>query len=100
MPQHTLTGKRVAILATDGVEQVELVQPRAAVEDTGATAELLSLTDGAVPWSTGRSSPTTASSPAGIPPTSLPSAPPSSKSSPKARTEMCRGGRELVTPAG
>ncbi|MEV6062281.1 type 1 glutamine amidotransferase domain-containing protein [Nocardia asteroides] len=46
MPQHTLTGKRVAILATDGVEQVELVQPRAAVEDAGASTALLSLKSG------------------------------------------------------
>ncbi|MFI5502303.1 type 1 glutamine amidotransferase domain-containing protein [Nocardia asteroides] len=46
MPQHTLTGKRVAILATDGVEQVELVQPRAAVEDAGAITALLSLKSG------------------------------------------------------
>ncbi|MEV0334443.1 type 1 glutamine amidotransferase domain-containing protein [Nocardia sp. NPDC050717] len=48
MPQHTLTGKRVAILATDGVEQVELVQPRAAVEDAGATTSLLSLESGTI----------------------------------------------------
>jgi protease I len=38
-----LTGKRIAIIATDGVEQVELVEPRAAVRDAGATAELLSI---------------------------------------------------------
>ncbi|MFC8384516.1 type 1 glutamine amidotransferase domain-containing protein [Nocardia sp. NPDC057272] len=48
MPQQPLTGKRVAILATDGVEQVELVQPRAAVEDAGATTTLLSLANGAI----------------------------------------------------
>lgn len=48
MPQHTLTGKRIAILATDGVEQVELVQPRAAVEDAGATTTLLSLESGTI----------------------------------------------------
>jgi protease I len=41
-----LRGKRIAILATDGVEQVELEQPREAVEDAGARAELLSLEDG------------------------------------------------------
>lgn len=46
MPQ--LTGKRVAILATDGVEQVELVQPRSAVEDAGATTALLSLKSGTI----------------------------------------------------
>ena len=38
-----LKGKRVAILATDGVEQVELEQPRDAVEQAGAETELLSL---------------------------------------------------------
>ncbi|MEU4318240.1 type 1 glutamine amidotransferase domain-containing protein [Nocardia fluminea] len=48
MPQQALTGKRVAILATDGVEQVELVQPRAAVEDAGATTVLLSLESGEI----------------------------------------------------
>ncbi|MGW1681297.1 type 1 glutamine amidotransferase domain-containing protein [Saccharopolyspora sp. NPDC002376] len=37
-----LRGRRVAILAADGVEQVELDRPRAAVEDAGARAELLS----------------------------------------------------------
>jgi protease I len=39
----SLTGRRVAILATDGVEQVELVRPREAVEEAGATTTLLSL---------------------------------------------------------
>jgi deglycase len=39
----TLAGKRVAVLATNGVEQAELVEPRRAVEEAGATTELLSL---------------------------------------------------------
>ena len=43
-----LRGKRIAILATDGVEQVELEQPRRAVEEAGARAELLSLEDGEI----------------------------------------------------
>lgn len=34
---------KIAILAADGVEQVELEQPRSAVEQAGATTELLSL---------------------------------------------------------
>lgn len=38
-----LKGKRIAIIATDGVEQVELEQPRDAAERAGATVELLSL---------------------------------------------------------
>jgi protease I len=38
-----LRRRRVAILATDGMEQVESEQPRQAVEDAGATATLVSL---------------------------------------------------------
>lgn len=41
-----LNGKRVAILAADGVERVELEEPRKALVDAGATVELLSLEDG------------------------------------------------------
>ena len=41
-----LDGKRIAILATDGVEEVELTRPRDAVTAEGATAEVLSLEDG------------------------------------------------------
>jgi protease I len=37
-----LKGKTIAIIATDGVEQVELTEPRKAVENAGATAVLLS----------------------------------------------------------
>ena len=37
-----LQGKTIAIIATDGVEQVELTEPRKAVENAGATAVLLS----------------------------------------------------------
>jgi protease I len=37
-----LKGKRVAILATDMVEQVELVEPREAVEQAGAEVDLVS----------------------------------------------------------
>ncbi|MFD9962188.1 type 1 glutamine amidotransferase domain-containing protein [Amycolatopsis sp. NPDC058986] len=44
----TLQGKRVAILAADGVEQVELVEPRKAVTDAGATAEVVSLGPGKI----------------------------------------------------
>lgn len=46
MTAASLTGLRVAILATDGVEEVELVQPRDAVESAGATSTLVSLTHG------------------------------------------------------
>ena len=44
----TLTGRRVAILATDGVEEVELTRPRKAVEDAGATTEIVSISDDAI----------------------------------------------------
>src|SRR6185312_7483835 len=44
----TLQGKRIAFLAADGVEEVEYVQPREAVENAGATAELVSLKPGSI----------------------------------------------------
>jgi deglycase len=40
-----LNGKRVAILAADGVERVELEEPRRALEDAGARTEVVSITD-------------------------------------------------------
>ena len=43
-----LNGKRVAILATDGVERVELEQPRQALDQAGARTEVLSLHDGQI----------------------------------------------------
>ena len=43
-----LQGKRVAFLATDMVEQVELTEPWKAVQDEGATPELVSLEDGEI----------------------------------------------------
>jgi deglycase len=45
---NELQGKTIAILAADGVEQVELVEPRKAVEAAGATTVLLSLEDGEI----------------------------------------------------
>jgi protease I len=41
-----LDGKRIAILATDGVEEVELIRPRDAVTAEGARTDLVSLQDG------------------------------------------------------
>ena len=38
----SLNGKKVAILATDGFEQSELLEPRKALEQAGATAEVVS----------------------------------------------------------
>jgi protease I len=43
-----LSGKKIAILAADGVEQVELEQPREAVQNAGAETELLSIKDGEI----------------------------------------------------
>jgi deglycase len=39
---NQLQGKKIAILAADGVEKEELEQPRAALEREGAQIELLS----------------------------------------------------------
>ncbi|HET6258682.1 type 1 glutamine amidotransferase domain-containing protein [Pseudonocardia sp.] len=43
-----LAGKRIAILATDGVEQVELTRPRDAVTQEGARTEIVSLSEGEI----------------------------------------------------
>jgi protease I len=45
---NTLQGKRIAILAADGVERVELETPREAVQDAGGETELLSLKAGEI----------------------------------------------------
>jgi protease I len=45
---NELSGRRVAILAADGVERVELEQPRDAVERAGAQVELLSIHEGEI----------------------------------------------------
>ena len=44
----SLRGKTIAILATDGFEQVELTEPKQAVEQAGATTRILSLKDGEI----------------------------------------------------
>lgn len=41
-----LKGKRIAFLAAEGVEQVELTEPWSAVEEAGGTPELISLETG------------------------------------------------------
>ena len=43
-----LNGKKIAILAADGVEQVEYDEPKKAVEAAGGTTELLSLEEGEI----------------------------------------------------
>jgi len=46
--QQNLKGKRVAILATDGFEQVELTEPRKALEQAGATTEVIAPKSGEI----------------------------------------------------
>ena len=45
---NPLTGRRIAILATDGVEQIELVEPRRALQQAGAETVLVSLRTGSI----------------------------------------------------
>ena len=44
----TLEGKRFAVLATDGAEQIELVRPLEAVREAGGAADLVSLEAGQI----------------------------------------------------
>ena len=44
----SLNGKKIAILATDGFEQVELTDPKKNLEDAGATVEVLSIKSGKI----------------------------------------------------
>jgi protease I len=44
----SLSGKTIAFLATDGVEQVELTEPWAAVEDADGRPELVALRAGEI----------------------------------------------------
>ena len=48
MAKKTLQGKKVAIVAADMVEQVELVEPRKALEQAGAETHLISLRPGEI----------------------------------------------------
>jgi protease I len=45
---ETLKGKKVAILAADMFERVELEEPRQALEDAGADVEIVSIHDGEI----------------------------------------------------
>ncbi|MBS1818498.1 MAG: type 1 glutamine amidotransferase [Acidobacteria bacterium] len=45
---EALSGKRVAILVADGFEQVEMTEPRAALESAGARTQIVSPADGRV----------------------------------------------------
>ena len=46
--REDLSGKRIAFLATDGVEQSELRRPWEAIKNAGADVELLSIHDGEI----------------------------------------------------
>ena len=46
--EHSLQGKRIAVVATDMVEQVELTEPWRALEDAGAKPELISIEAGKI----------------------------------------------------
>src|SRR5690349_4515556 len=46
--QNRLSGKRVAVVATDGFEQSELVEPKKALERAGAKVDVISLNAGAI----------------------------------------------------
>jgi protease I len=48
MSEKSLAGKRIAFLATDGVEQVELTQPWEAISNAGAEVHLISLAAGTI----------------------------------------------------
>lgn len=48
MTDAKLSGKRIAIIAADMVEQVELVEPRKALEEAGAETELISMESGSI----------------------------------------------------
>jgi len=45
---NELQGKRIAFIAADGVEQVELTEPWKAVKEAGAEVDLLSIEDGEI----------------------------------------------------
>lgn len=46
--EHRLDGQRIAFLATDGVEQIELTEPWKAVEEAGGQPVLVSIHDGTI----------------------------------------------------
>ena len=48
MATATLHGKKIAILATDGFEQAELLEPRKALDQTGAKTQVVSPKDGKI----------------------------------------------------
>jgi protease I len=43
-----ITGKKIAILATDGFEQVELTDPKKNLEQAGAKVDVISIKEGKI----------------------------------------------------
>ena len=51
---QNLNSKKIAILATDGFEQSELFSPKEALEEAGATVEIISIKEGSIKsWNKG-----------------------------------------------
>jgi len=48
MANQSINGKRIAFLATDGVEQVELTEPWKAVKEAGGAPQLISIKSGKI----------------------------------------------------
>lgn len=48
MANKNLQGKKIAILATDGFEQAELLEPRKALDEAGAETKVVSLKSGKI----------------------------------------------------
>jgi protease I len=48
MAQHDLSGKKIAFLAADGVEQIELTEPWDKIKEAGAAVELISIKSGEI----------------------------------------------------
>lgn len=48
MANQNLQGKKIAILATDGFEQSELLEPRKALDQAGATTKVVSPAEGTI----------------------------------------------------
>jgi protease I len=48
MAEQNISGKRVAILATDGVERVELIEPKKALDSAGARTTVIAPKSGSI----------------------------------------------------
>jgi protease I len=46
--EHDLNGKRIALIAADGVEQIELTEPLRAAQEAGASVDIISLASGSI----------------------------------------------------